>query len=554
MYIKRTSRKNKDGSKVVYIQLAHNYWDSDSRCSKTKVIYSFGREDELDITVLERLVDSISRYLNPGQAQFSKPAIAQAAEFTFLAAKRLGGVWALDQLWRKFGFDSIIAKLLKGRNFEMDIERLLFAMVANRALDPSSKLAIEQWVEEDVYIPNLETASVHNLYRSMDFLLDVKDELEEQVFYSVANLLNLEVDLLYFDTTSSYFEVQPSEVDEDDDFRKIGYSKDKRPDLVQMVIGLAVTRDGIPIKSWVWPGNTADMSVVQEVKNDLVGWKLGRVISVMDRGFTSDDNARYLQRAGGHYILGEKLRSSKEEVVEAMARPGRYQKIRPNLEIKEIIVGDGEARTRYILAYNPLEAKRQKEQRNSIIAEIESRLERIKQMPEKDHTKAMCALRSHKTYGRYIKQLTGGQLKLNKSKIAEDEKYDGKYLIRTSDDTLSAEDVALGYKQLVDVEDAFRTLKTELNLRPVYHRLEDRIRAHVLLSWLALLLVRIAETSTEMTWRNLRHELDKIQVGKFSCNSGEVYQCTELTNEQLKILRAMGVERPPRYLKINPKA
>ncbi len=342
------------------------------------------------------------------------------------------------------------------------------------------------------YIPNLETALVHNLYRSMDFLLDVKDELEEQVFYSVANLLNLEVDLLYFDTTSSYFEVQPSEVDEDDDFRKIGYSKDKRPDLVQMVIGLAVTRDGIPIKSWVWPGNTADMSVVQEVKNDLVGWKLGRVISVMDRGFTSDDNARYLQRAGGHYILGEKLRSSKEEVVEAMARPERYQKIRPNLEIKEIIVGDGEARTRYILAYNPLEAKRQKEQRNSIIAEIESRLERIKQMPEKDHTKAMCALRSHKTYGRYIKQLTGGQLKLNKSKIAEDKKYDGKYLIRTSDDTLSAEDVALGYKQLVDVEDAFRTLKTELNLRPVYHRLEDRIRAHVLLSWLALLLVRVA--------------------------------------------------------------
>ncbi len=342
------------------------------------------------------------------------------------------------------------------------------------------------------YIPNLETALVHNLYRSMDFLLDVKDELEEQVFYSVANLLNLEVDLLYFNTTSSYFEVQPSEVDEDDDFRKIGYSKDKRPDLVQMVIGLAVTRDGIPIKSWVWPGNTADMSVVQEVKNDLVGWKLGRVISVMDRGFTSDDNARYLQRVGGHYILGEQLRSSKEEVVEAMARPGRYQKIRPNLEIKEIIVGDREARTRYILAYNPLEAKRQKEQRNSIIAEIESRLERIKQMPEKDHTKAMCALRSHKTYGRYIKQLTGGQLKLNKSKIAEDEKYDGKYLIRTSDDTLSAEDVALGYKQLVDVEDAFRTLKTELNLRPVYHRLEDRIRAHVLLSWLALLLVRVA--------------------------------------------------------------
>lgn len=553
MYIKRTSRKNKDGSKVVYIQLAHNYWDSESKCSKTKVIYSFGREDELDIEVLERLVDSILRYLNPNDAQYAKSEITQAAEFAFLAAKRLGGAWALDQLWQKFGFDAIIAKLLKGRNFEIDIERLLFTMVANRALDPSSKLAIEQWVEDDVYIPNLKAVSVHNLYKTMDFLLEVKDELEEQVFHSVANLLNLEVDLLYFDTTSSYFEVQPSEVDDEDDFRKIGYSKDKRPDLVQMVIGLAVTREGIPIKSWVWPGNTADMSVVQEVKNDLVGWKLGRVISVMDRGFASDENARYLQRAGGHYIMGEKLRSSKDSVVEAMARPGRYQKIRPNLEIKEIIVGDGEARNRYVLAYNPLEAKRQKEQRDAIIAEVEARLEALKQMPDKEHTKAMCALRSHKTYGRYIKQLTGGQLRLDKGKIAEDEKYDGKYLIRTSDDTLSAEDVALGYKQLVDVEDAFRTLKTELNIRPVYHRLEERIRAHVLLSWLALLLVRVAENSTGMTWRNLRHELDKIQVGQFSCNSGEVYQCTELTNEHVKILRDMGVDRPPKYVKIKPK-
>lgn len=554
MYLRKTSRTNKDGSKITYLQLAHNYWDSESGFSKTQVIYSFGREDELDREVLERLVDSIRRYLNPEEAQFSKPEIERATEFAFVSAKRFGGAWTLDQLWRKFGFDSIIARLLKGRNYEIDIERLIFTMVANRALDPSSKLGIEQWVEDDVYIPGVESISVHNLYRSMDFLLDVKDELEEQVFNSVANLLNLEVDLLYFDTTSTYFEVQPDEVDEDDDFRKIGYSKDKRPDLVQMVVGLAVTRDGIPIKSWVWPGNTADMSVVQEVKNDLTGWKLGRVISVMDRGFASDENARYLQRAGGHYILGEKLRSSKEEVKEAMARPGRYQKIRENLEIKEVIVGDGEARKRYVLAYNASEAKRQKAQRDQIVAEIESRLNSLKQLPAKEHTKTMCTLRAHKTYGRYIKQLQDGRLKIDKSKINEDEKFDGKYLMITSDDTLSAEDVALGYKQLVDVEDAFRTLKTELKLRPVYHRLEDRIKAHVFISWLALLLVRVAENATQMTWRNLRHELETMKVGRFIFNSGEVYQCTELTPEQAGMLRAMGIEKPSKYLKIAPKS
>lgn len=273
----------------------------------------------------------------------------------------------------------------------------------------------------------------------------------------------------------------------------------------------------------------------------------------MNRGFTSDENARYLQRAGSHYILGEKLRSSKEEVVEAMARPGRYQKIRENLEIKEIIVSDGEARTRYVLAYNPLEAKRQKAQRDQIVAEIESRLNSLLQQYGKEHTKSMCMLRSHKTYGRYIKQLADGRLKLDKSKINEDEKYDGKYLIKTSDDTLSAEDVALGYKQLVDVEDAFRTLKTELNLRPVYHRLEERTRAHVFISWLALLLVRVVENATQMTWRNLRHELETMKVGKFIFDSGEVYQCTELTSQQAKILRATGVEKPSRYLKIIPQ-
>lgn len=165
----------------------------------------------------------------------------------------------------------------------------------------------------------------------------------------------------------------------------------------------------------------------------------------------------------------------------------------------------------------------------------------------------MCTLRSHKTYGRYIKQLSDGQLKLDKSRIKDEKKYDDKYLIRTSDDTLSAEDVTLGYKQLVDVENAFRTLKTELNLRPVYHRLEERIRTHVFISWMALLLVRVAENATLMTWRNLRHELETMKIGRFISNSGEVYQCTELTLEPAKIVRTMGVERPPKYPKIVPR-
>ncbi|CEJ07450.1 Transposase protein, partial [Acididesulfobacillus acetoxydans] len=144
------------------------------------------------------------------------------------------------------------------------------------------------------------------------FLLESQEDVEREVFYAVADLFHLEVDLLFFDTTSTYFEMDAWD-DEEQDLKALGHSKDSRPDLPQIVIGLAVTRDGIPIRSWVWPDNTSDMSVIPEVKRDLAGWKLGRVVSVMDRGFSSEENLRILQRTGGHYIAGERLRAGKPE-------------------------------------------------------------------------------------------------------------------------------------------------------------------------------------------------------------------------------------------------
>jgi len=554
MYIRRVSRKNKNGSTTAYLQLAHNEWDPIAKHAKAKVIYSFGREDEVDRDVLERLVQSIARYLSPEAALKAQNAIGETAEFLFRSSKRLGGAWLLHQLWHKIGLDAILENLFTDRKHHLSIERLIFSMVANRALNPSSKLAMEDWVKEDVYLPGLSEVSSQQLYRAMDELLEVQSELEHQVYCSVSDLLNLEVDLLYFDTTSSYFEVDPFDVPEEDTLRKPGFSKDKRPDLVQVVIGLAVTREGIPIRSWVWPGNTSDMSVVEQVKRDLVGWKLGRVISVMDRGFTSEENLRTLQRTGGHYIVGEKMRSGKEATEAAMSRKGRYHQVRENLQVKDIIVGDGEARKRYVLVHNPKEAERDRIRREQMIEKLQAQLEDLQQLGGQAHTKAACQLRSHPTYGKYVRQLKDGTLKLDKQAIRDAEKYDGKYLIRTSDDTLSAEDVALGYKQLVDVEDAFRTLKSTLELRPMFHRLEDRIRAHILLSWLALLLVRIVEVETGETWSTLRKELDRIHLGYFSSKNGDVYQTTELTAKQRKIFDTLGIQAPPRYLGIHPKA
>ena len=552
MYLRRISRKNKNGSETAYLQLAHNEWDPQTRCAKAKVIYSFGREDELDRAALKRLVESISRYLTPGET-IRAQGNAGRTDIEYVSSRSFGGVWALEGLWKQLGMAKLISQLFRGKERHTNLERLLFAMVANRALSPSSKLAMEDWVKDDAYIEGLPSLNSDQLYRAMDELLGVKDGLEEQVYWAAADLMNLEVDLLYFDTTSSYFEVEGSEIPEGDALRRPGYSKDKRPDLAQVVIGMAVTREGIPVRSWVWPGNTADMSVVEEVKRDLVGWKLGRVISVMDRGFSSEENLRTLQRAGGHYIVGEKMRSGKPETEEALSKGGRYHRIRDNLQVKEILIGDGEGRRRLLLAFNPREAEKQRKERAAILKALAEELGSIRQLPDALHTKAMCRLRTHGLYSKYLTQLKDGTLKISQAAVREAERYDGKYLIRTSDDTLSSEDAVLGYKQLADVEDAFRTLKTTLVLRPMYHRLEDRIRSHILLCWLALLLVRVAEVRTGDSWRNIRRELERLHIGFFKSKDGSFCQTTSLTPNQSTILKDLGVEKPPKLLQIATK-
>lgn len=488
------------------------------------MIHNFGRLDELDMDVLRRLVRSIQRFLgeNPTPTLFDDAV----PELRFLSSRPMGGAYFLDGLWRRIGIDKLLEKRLKDREFKTEVERVIFATVANRALSPSSKLKLEEWVPKKVMIPGLENLDVQHCYRAMDFLLESEEEIQHEVFNAVADLFNLEVDILFFDTTSTYFEMD--EWDEED-FKVQGHSKDSRPDLPQIVIGLAVTRNGIPIRCWSWPGNTSDMTVIPEIKRDLVGWKLGRVIMVTDRGFLSEENLRILQQAGGHYIAGERLSAGKPEVEKALSHPGRFRAIRDNLEVKEVIIGNGEARIRYVLVRNPVEARRDAARRTKQLEKLREELATLKDLDGKAHTKAHCRINTHQVYKKYLKMDSKGNLRIDPQTVKEAERLDGKYLIRTSDDTLSAEDVALGFKQLHEVEHAFRTLKTTLELRPVYHRKEDRIRAHVLLCWLALLLVRLAEFNTRQTWETLRSELDNMHIIECESIDGKVWQRTELT-------------------------
>jgi transposase len=560
MYLRRTQRRRTDGSAVGYVQLAHNRRVNGS--TRAEVLVNLGREDELDLDGLRRLAASITRFTDGDGAAVLPGA---SSGFELVGSRSLGGSWLLDGLWKQLGVDRALRGVLGARRFSTDVERVLFALVANRALDPGSKLAAAEWASQDAHIPGLEAMDDDQAYRAMDLLVeaDAQAKVQEAVFFATADLLNLEVDLLFFDTTSTYFEREapdPAGEDGTPAFRAYGHSKDHRPDLPQVVIGLAVTREGIPVRVWVWPGNTNDMSVIEQVKDDLRGWRLGRVITVVDRGFSSDENLRYLTRAGGHWIAGERMRDGSPDAQAALSRQGRYQTVRENLRIKEVRVGDGDAAQRFIVCHNPAEAERDKTQRDDTIARLQAELDRIQaarakaKNPKTDaaHRRAECALRDHPTLGRYLRQTKTGRLLIDRAKITAEERLDGKYLLSTSDPDLSAEDVALGYKNLLEAERGFRDLKTTLELRPVFHRLEHRIRAHVLICWLALLLIRICERQTGHTWRRIALELGRLHLVTLTGPDGTVEQTTRLTDAQRQILDATAVKPPPPITALDP--
>src|SRR3954467_5136371 len=580
MYLRTSSRRNRNGSTVRYVSIAHNERNPGGP-SVAKVLLPLGREDRLDVAGLRRLVGSINRYLgeDAGSDAGAQVGAEPGGGLTITGSRPAGGAWLLDGLWQELGIAAALREVLGGRRFETDLERVAFALVANRALAPASKLAAAEWATHDVAIPGLPAMDDDQAYRAMDLLneADADAAVQEAVFFAVANLLNLEVDLLFFDTTSTYFErdtEDPPAPDADGDgdgeqagFRRFGHSKDHRGDLPQIIIGLAVTREGIPVRVWCWPGNANDQAVLPQVKDDLRAWRLGRVVTVVDRGFSSAANLDYLRRAGGHFIAGERMRAGTPHVEEVLARQGRYRQVRDNLRVKEVRL-DSAPDLRWVLCHNPDEAARAAAQREAALDRIRTELARIaaararlattkaaarrREAELAAHTRAECALRDPPALGRWLRQDARGRLVLDTAKVRAEARLDGKYLLVTSDPDLSAEDVALGYKNLLEAERGFRDLKSTLELRPVYHRLEPRIRAHVLLCWLALLLIRVAEHRTGSTWPTLARELGRLHAVTLTGPTGTVTQTTELTTAQQGILRACGLTPPPRITALHP--
>jgi hypothetical protein len=565
MFLREVKRQNKDGTRVSYLQLVHNEWDPAAATTRTKILHSFGRADRLDVAAIERLVASLCRLLDPAAALRA----TSGGELTFEESRPLGGTDVLDGLWRRLGIDAAMRRRLKGRRITSPFERILFGLVANRALAPSSKLAAAEWICGDVHIDGLPATDDDACYRAMDWLFSIRAELEKEIYHQVADLLNLQVDLLFFDTTSTYFEVEdadlpaardwrgePSEPSTDGDgdgeqkmagFRTWGKSKDSRDDLPQIVIGMAVTREGIPVRVWCWPGNTADSALIRQVKDEMRDWSLGRVVWVADRGFSSAENRRYLQRGAGHYIIGEKLRSDSPEVKAAVSRQGRYQSVAEGLQVKEVRIDDTD---RFVLCFNPEAAHRDAAVRERLVAKLSELIEGTDKLAPLKRAELRGKISTMPGLNRFLRLTPSGLLRLDATKIKAEANYDGKYLLRSSDPKMTAADIALGYKQLLEVERGWRDMKSVLDLRPVYHRLEERIRAHVILCWLALLLVRVAETTTGATWPSIRRELQRLHAVTFTGPDGAFRQTTQPTKPQIDIYAKLDLPLPKKIIEI----
>jgi transposase len=553
MYLRMTKRRNTDGSEVRYYQLAENEWNADKGCAVAKVVYSFGRVDDKQAEKLRRLARSIQRVLTDETASVGTVAPVGGGEIRILDSWPLGGIHVLSELWKEFEVGKVLAACMRREKTDQPFDDAVFAMVANRALSPYSKLyCFEQWLREEVFLPSAEPLALHHLYLGMDFLERNKAEIEKAVYFKTADLMKADVDLLFYDTTSLHFEV-----DEEDEIsltkegrtyapqRKRGYSKNGRGDAPQIVVGLAVTRDGLPVRSWVFPGQTADITTVEKVKEDLRGWKLGRCIFVGDAGMNSDDNRRKLALGNGKYILAAKMRAGDDVTNLVLTRAGRFKEVAGNLRVKEVIVGDGERRQRYVVCHNPTEETRQRDHRNKVIAQLEVELATLKQDDSK-HSKRACALLVSSRFGRFLTEGADGKVRIDRAAVKDAERYDGKWVITSNDDTLTPEDLALGYKQLLCVEECWRTLKSGLRMRPAYHWRPWRIHAHVTISVLALLLERIVEIRTGDTWRNVSKRLETIKVVEYEHGEARIKQTSEIRPEVLALLRKLNVPVPAR--------
>jgi transposase len=559
MYLRTTRRKNKDGRIVEYYQLAHNERHPDTRKPVARIIHSFGRADQLDRDQLVRLCNSIARVcglkvfdpLNDSEDKQPNDPLGLSDDVKLIRTVAFGCVLVIEALWERLGIGKELRDICKAKKIKVPYERALLAMVANRLCEPESKLGVwDRWLSK-VYLPSCESLKLEQMYEAMDLLYDHRQLIEKNIFFHTANLFNLKVDLIFYDTTTASFSIDQE--DEDSEalngaVRKFGRAKEGTWS-PQVVVALAVTREGLPVRCWVFPGNTTDVNTVEKVRSDLRGWSLGRALFVADAGINSQDNREELGRACGKYLLATRMASVTEIKRDVLSKKRRYTVIKDNLHAKEVIIGDGEMRKRYILCFNPKEAKRQRKHRGRVIEILEKEL--AKHPDKKATAQWAIELLASQRYKRYLTITKGNQIRIDRGKARQAQKYDGKWVLETNDDTISMQDAASGYKGLMVIERCFRSLKrTQIKMTPMYHWVPRRIETHVRICVLSLLIERVAEIACQQPWSQIRRKLQTLQVTEFLSLKHRFYRRNELTPEVSQTLKTLAVAAPKSILAV----
>lgn len=565
MYLRTTKRKNKDGSEVIYYQLAHNERHPLTKKPIAKIIHRFGRADKLDRSELTRLCQSIARVCgleiyDPFATDSDKLPTDQTGfprDLKLIKTVTLGTVLTIEALWERLGIGKVLRDIAnQKKRGKVGYERALLAMTANRLCEPESKFGVwDRWLTK-VYLPSCQGLKLDHMYEAMDFLYDHVDQVEESVFYKTANLFNLDVDLIFYDTTTASFAIDYEDEDDEDSIvdeglRKRGKSKEGvwTP---QVVVALAVTRDGLPVRSWVFPGNTADVTTIEKIKSDLRGWNLGRTLFVADSGMNSEENRKELSRACGKYLLATRMASVSKIKKKVLSKRGRYQVIKENLHAKEVVVGDGERRRRYVLCFNPKEAKRQLLHRKMVVEQLEKKL--ASHSDKQATAQWAIELLASRRYKRYLKITTTNKIRIDRAAIREAQRYDGKWVLETNDDTITVEDAAKGYKGLMVIERCFRSLKrTQIRMTPMFHWAPRRIETHVKICVFSLLIERVAELACSKPWSQIRRALEKLQASEFENSSHNFFKLNEVDSDVRAVLETLGVPVPANILSISTK-
>lgn len=517
----------KSGGKTYkYYQIVQNTYKNGQ--SRQKVICTLGRVDDYDPSFADDLAETLSDFT-------SKATVMSSPEDCHhIWSKEYGSIYVLEKLFEELKLTDILKSQLKDREYEFPVISAIKGMVFNRALAANSKRSTYEWLNQDVYFPKADNLKLHHLYRALDFLIENKEEIEDRIFDNLRNLFNLDVTVVFYDCSLIDMYGETSDL--------IEYSRKGRP---QALLSFVLSRDGMPISHKLLPGNTIDINTVIEAMQELKQrYSIEKCIFVGDRGMVSRKKLDKLEEMGFDFIVGVKSNQWKEVTEDVLTTRGRYAEISDNLKVKEVKVNG----YRYIICYNPIQAKRDKNIRESVIESLEEAIDGL----DPDSKKA-AELYGHQYKRRFLRKLKDGTFKIDRSQIRADEKLDGKYILYTSADekNYNKEEIASTYKKLSNIERSFRSLKSLHELEPVFHHADRRIKAHVFICILAHLLERQMEKKFKkenftMTAAKALEHLSRMKITRAHIKDKKFLIRTETQEEMNNIFKALHYQPPKR--------